>query len=138
MQLVVDANPVISILIRPGLPVDLIYLEKLSLIAPGLLFEEIKKNKREIIAKSSLDEKEVDRFISILRKKISVIPGEEYLAFREKAESICPDDKDVIYFALALSLQCSLWSNEKKLKSQDEVTVYATHELIELFGLKNR
>ncbi len=135
MQLIVDANPLISILIKPGKPVELLFIEELELVAPELLFEEIENNKELIIIKSRLSKKEIDRFIEILKKKIRIIPEEEFLKYREKAEKICPDEKDVPYFALALSLKCPLWSNEKRLKEQNEVRVYATHELIRLFNV---
>jgi len=55
--------------------------------------------------------------------------------FKEEAIKVCPDPKDVPYFALAMHLKCPLWSNDKQLKSQETVKVYATHELLELFGL---
>ena len=45
----------------------------------------------------------------------------------------CPDPKDIVYFALAIHLRCSIWTNEKKLKEQEEIRVYHTHELIKLF-----
>jgi len=40
-----------------------------------------------------------------------------------------PDPDDMAYFALALKLNCAIWSNDKKLKEQDKVKVYNTHEL---------
>ena len=45
---------------------------------------------------------------------------------------ISPDEKDTAYFALALKLKCAIWSNDKKLKEQDKVTVYNTGELMKL------
>lgn len=78
---------------------------------------------------------EISQFIKILKKKIRIVPGEEFIKYREKAEMICPDEKDITYSALALSLKCPLWSNEKKLKEQNQVEVYATHELMKLFGI---
>lgn len=134
MQIIADANPLISILIKPGKPIDLLFIEELEFVAPELLFEEIGNNIDLIVRKSRLSKKEIDRFIEILKKKIKVIPEEDFLKYREKAERICPDAKDVPYFALALELKCPLWSNEKKLKEQNEIRVYATHELLKLFN----
>jgi predicted nucleic acid-binding protein len=70
-----------------------------------------------------------------LKEKIKIIPEEEFLIFRDKAEQLCPDEKDITYFALALYLKCPIWSNERKLKEQNEIKIYATHELIRLFEL---
>ena len=135
MQIIVDANPVISILIKPGKPIDLLFVEELDLVAPELLFEEIENNRGLIIKKSELSRGEIDRFIELMKKKIKIIHEGEFLKYREKAEKVCPDEKDITYFALALYLRCPIWSNEKKLKEQNGVTVYATHELMGLFGI---
>ncbi len=59
MQIIIDANAVISMLIKPGKPIDLLLAEELELIAPALLFEEIDRNKDEIIQKSYLSKEEV-------------------------------------------------------------------------------
>lgn len=132
MQLIVDANVVIAALIKPGLPADLFFKEELELVAPKLLFEEIKNNKELIVRKSRLSEEEINKFIFIFEQRIFIVPEEEFVRFKKKAEEICPDPKDVTYFALALYLNCPIWSNEKKLKEQPKVEVYATHELMKL------
>jgi predicted nucleic acid-binding protein len=41
-----------------------------------------------------------------------------------------PHLKDVEYFALALKLDCPIWSNEKAFKKQSRVKVISTKELI--------
>jgi predicted nucleic acid-binding protein len=51
----------------------------------------------------------------------------------KKAEQISPDPDDVMYFATALKLNCSIWSNDKEMKKQKYVRVYATHDLVKLF-----
>lgn len=114
MQAIIDANIIIAMLVKPGKPIDLFFDSRLSLFAPQLLFEELGKHKEEIMEKSKLNE-------------------EEFLRFREMAGDICPDPKDVVYFALALYLNCPVWSNEKKLKEQAKIEVFATHELMRAF-----
>ena len=37
-----------------------------------------------------------------------------------------------MYFALALKLNCGIWSNDKKLKNQDKVKVYSTEDLLKI------
>lgn len=135
MQVIPDANPLISLLIAPGNPIQLLFLDELELVAPALLFEEIERNKDIILRYSGLDENEVDMFIGLLKKRIRIIPEHEFILFREKAEKICPDKKDITYFALALHLRCPLWSNEKRLREQKYILTYATHELMELFRI---
>ncbi len=133
MQIIVDANILIAMLVKPGRPIDIFFDSRLSLLAPQLLFEEIENNKEEIMEKSRLNEEEFKWLYTILKHNIEIIPEEEFLKFREKADEICPDQKDIVYFALALYLNCPVWSNEKKLKEQAKVLVYATHELMKIF-----
>ncbi len=66
----------------------------------------------------------------ILREKIKIIPNEETEKFISKAKAICPDENDVDYFALALKLNCSVWSNDKALKNQRHIDVISTEGLI--------
>ena len=135
MQIIADANPIISLLIRPGKPIDILLIEELELVAPELLFHEIESNKDEIIQKSNLTAEEINQFIGILKRRIRVIPEEEFIKCLPEAEEICPDEKDIAYFALALYLKCPIWSNEKMLKKQGHITIHATHELMSLFGI---
>ena len=135
MQIVVDANPLISMIIKPGITADLLFLEELDLVMPSLLFYEIKKHKADIAKKSVLSEGEIDNFIKIIEERIRFIPAEEFLKYRKEAIKLSPDEKDITYFALALYLKCPIWSNEKKLKLQEKITVYTTHELMRLFSI---
>lgn len=59
-----------------------------------------------------------------------LIPKEEIEPFIEEAEKISPDERDVLYFALALKLKCGIWSNDKKLKKQSKIKIYSTEELL--------
>lgn len=79
---------------------------------------------------------EIEHFITIMKERIEIIPEQEFTSCKELAMGICPGKKYLVYFALALYLQCPIGSNEKQLKYQNFVKVYATHELIERFHLK--
>ncbi len=133
MQIVIDTNVIIAILIKPGKVIDLFFNNRLEVFAPQLLFDELENNEEYIIEKSKIDKEWFDLFYTIIKKNISIIPEEEFLNFREKAEDICPDQKDIVYFALALYLQCGIWSNEKKLKKQENIKIYSSDELMNLF-----
>ncbi|MBI2151997.1 PIN domain-containing protein [Candidatus Woesearchaeota archaeon] len=135
MQIVIDANVLMSMLIKPDEPIDSFFDSRLSLFAPQLLFEELENNKEEVMEKSRLNGEEFEWLNLILKHNITIIPEEEFLKYRERADNICPDPKDIVYFALALYLNCAIWSNEKKLKEQPKIMVYATHELMELLNI---
>ena len=70
-----------------------------------------------------------------MKHNIDVISEKDFISYREKADKVCPDQKDIVYFALALYLRCPIWSNDKKLKEQMGVRVYAPHELMEMLKL---
>jgi predicted nucleic acid-binding protein len=52
-----------------------------------------------------------------------------------KARRISPDPDDVQYFALALKLDASIWSNDKNLKNQNIVKVFSTDELVKILRM---
>jgi len=139
MELVIDANILMSALIsNQGRTFDLIFDERLRLFSPEFLFEEIKKHKNEIIQKSGISTKEFDFLFSILLSKIEIISKEEFKTFIDKAENITPDKDDTEYLALALKLDCSIWSNDKKLKEQNQIKIINTSELITIIKVVGR
>ena len=68
-------------------------------------------------------------------KRIFTIPDEETNQFIELANKISPDQNDADYFALALKLNCPIWSNDKRLANQNTVKVYSTKELVGMFRI---
>lgn len=125
MKLVVDANVLFAVLIREGKTSELFFREDVECYAPDFLLEELKKYRLLIEAKSDLNVE-----VAILRvfSRITVVPIDEI----DQAYSIIssPDPNDIPYLALAKHLNCSLWSNDKRLKEQKEVVVYTTQELM--------
>ena len=138
MRLVVDANAVFSMLIAFGnKSCDLLFLGLVDLSAPEYLLGEIWEHELEIIEKSCLKPAQVRDALELIASKVKFIPFPEYAPFILKAESICPDPDDAEYFAVALSLHCPLWSNDKELKKQDFVKVLSTSELLQLLSTRN-
>lgn len=134
MDLVVDANILFSVLIKRGKTEEIMFDSVFHLFAPEFIFEEFMKYRSYIIKKTGRTENEFNRLIEILKKRIKIISNEEIEKFIHKAKKICPDKKDIDYFALALRLNCALWSNDKELKNQNIILVYSTHELLKIFG----
>lgn len=135
MDLVIDANILFSVLIRRGKTEELLFEEDLHLFAPEFIFEEFYKYKELLLEKTERSKEEFNELIYILKKRIKTIPNEETGKFITEARRICPDEKDMDYFALALKMRCPLWSNDKALKTKQKVvSVYTTDDLIKLFG----
>lgn len=135
MELVIDVNILMSALIAlEGKSSKLIFLKENKLYAPEFLREEIKKHNEEIKRKSKLSSENFEMALMQLSEKLEFIPFEEYSFFLETAAKISPDPDDVAYFAVCLLKKCPLWSNDKLLKSQSEVKVLSTSELVQLFS----
>jgi len=134
MDLVIDANVLFSVLIKHSVTEKLLFEEDLHFFAPEFLFEEFEKYNDLILKKTERTKEEFNKLLNILKQKIKVIPNEETEEFIIEARKICPDKKDIDYFALALKLKCPLWSNDKALKiKQKVIIVYPTEELIKMF-----
>ena len=133
MELVIDANEVISALISlSGKTAEIIFSNKLKLFAPEYLLEEIGKHKNEILQKIGLSKEELDVLLSLVFLNMELIPFSEFKEFEEEASRVCPDPNDTEYFALALKLGCPVWSEDKLLKKQDRIKVLTTSELLNL------
>ena len=130
MALVIDANILFAALIKESVTSDILFRHRLY--APEFIFEEFKEYKEELKQKTQRTDEDFSQLLDLFERKVILIPKEEIDPFIKRAEKISPDQKDVLYIALALRLHASLWSNDKKLKEkQNEITVYTTTDLFE-------
>src|SRR3989304_850998 len=116
MNIVIDANALFSILIKKGKSAEILINPSFKFYAPEFILEEAMKYAKEISLKLKRTEQELSEIFEIIRELIIFMPEKETGEFISEAEEICKDAKDIAYFALALKLQCSIWSNDKKLK----------------------
>lgn len=133
MILIVDANILFSALIKDSLTAELIFNENLQLYSCDFIIEEFFKYEKEIMNKTHRTREQFITIMHQLKYIISVIPKEEYSYLIAEAEKFSPDSNDVLYFALAIKLNGSLWSNDKQLKEkQNKVIVYSTEDLLRI------
>ena len=133
MDLVIDANILFAALIKKSGTSEILF--KHTLYAPEFIFLEFRKYKDELKAKTHRNEEDFNELFDIFERTVILIPKEEIQPFLAKAEKISPDPKDVSYIALALKLNCAIWSNDKPLKEkQKEVKIFSTTELMNLFS----
>ncbi|MDO8740023.1 MAG: PIN domain-containing protein [Candidatus Woesearchaeota archaeon] len=130
--LVIDANILFSALIKDSITAELLFQEGIVLSTPEFIMQEFLKYEEEISKKTSRTKEEFIQIMHMLKDIIAIVPNEEYSGFMDEAEKISPDKKDIMYLALALKLNCGIWSNDKKLKCQDKVRVYSTEDLIKI------
>ena len=129
MDLVVDANIIFSALIKDNFSYTILFSGEFHLFTPEYIFTELEKHKEELLEKTERTTEEFFRMVEILKRRITIIPLEELSPYVEEAEKLTPDPDDMVYFALALKMNCAIWSNDKKLKEQNKIEIYNTHEL---------
>ncbi len=130
MKLIIDANEIFSILIKEGSCAKLFFDKGLDLYSPEYLIIELEKHREEILSKTKRTSQEFNHLLNIIIRRIKILNECYYLSFIDEAKDLSPDPFDVPYFALALKLDCPIWSNDKKLKEQKRVKIYSTYELV--------
>lgn len=133
MKLVVDANVLIASLIRSGTSRDIIMGEKFDLVSPDFLNLELNKHKNLISQKSELSENEVSIVMTILLKRVEIIPLSEYQEKLEDAVMLMKENiKDAPYVACFLALKCDgIWTNDLDFKGRSGIKVFQTRDLVE-------
>ena len=77
MELVIDANALLSVLIARGSTPNIIF-SGVDWIAPGLLLSELNKYKEEIAKRSSLSIGHVDELLVLVLSEIRIIERAEF------------------------------------------------------------
>ena len=134
MQLIVDANVLLSALIKDSKTRELLIESRLELFAPEILLREVQKHifsDPEVRRKINVLDSEISEFLSILLHRIKVFNKEEYSRYFNESSKLVKHDKDVPYVALSLKLGLPLWSNDKGLKEQSTIRVFNTKDLVE-------
>ncbi len=127
----VDANIIFAALIKDSHTRHLLLSSGWTFYVPEFILAEVNKYLDTLSAKTGLTRTEVKELLArlITAANIKIVPATEFSELLPRATEVCPRPEDIQYFALALKLRCALWSNEKKLKEQNHVTVYNTQEL---------
>lgn len=126
MRLVIDANIIFAALIKRGTTRAL--LTQSELHTPAFVQEEIQKYLHFLCEKTGLSNRQLERLIEKIFGYITIVPAEAYEHIKVRLH----DEKDVPYVALALLLDCPLWSNDQELKEPDYVRVLTTRDILEL------
>ena len=133
MDLVVDANILFAALIKDGITAKLLFLDDLYLYAPEFLLDEFNKHRKYLLNKTHRTKEDFNEILEVLAYIIKFIPLEDIEQYIKKADKISPDPDDSIYFAIALKIGASIWTNEKRLQKQDQIKIYTTSDLVEIF-----
>ncbi|MBI2110429.1 PIN domain-containing protein [Candidatus Woesearchaeota archaeon] len=133
MDLVIDANILFAALIKKGITSELLFKENFHLYASEFIFIEFSRYKPLLRNKTERTDEDFEEVLELFERRVTLVPNEEIIHFLDKAKGISPDIKDVPYVALALKLNCAIWSNDKALKEKQHIVkVYSTEDLIRL------
>lgn len=133
MRLIVDANILISALIRNSITRKILIDSFINFYTPEYTFDEIEKHLGYISKKNSLTINENKEILEILSNYIYIVEVEFYIDYMEDAEKIIGkiDERDVPYIALALAINNDgIWSDDDHFKQQNKVKVLKTQDLI--------
>ncbi len=135
MFLIVDANILFSFFKFDSVRRRIIssIASDTKLISPDFVFEELSKEKEKIKRYAKIDDIGFIVLFSLIEREIKSVPRSEYDSFLARSKELAPHKKDTPYFALALSLNCAIWSDEKSFKQQSVVKIYSTNELAQKF-----
>ena len=140
MELVVDANVLFSFFKPESFTrklLELLYVKGIKLYIPDFELDELLSLKTRICEYGKINEDEFMTSFILLSEIFEVISKLQYEAFISKADKLLlGHTKDIPYFAIALSLKCSIWSNEKRFKEQSEVDIYSTDDIKRLFDIE--
>lgn len=130
-QIVIDVNVLIAALLKDGRTRQiLVNNREFEFCVPSYFRLEFLKYSGEFAKRLNKPEKEIRRTMKQIVElaKINEFKRQEYMDFLHEAKQISPDQKDTPYFALALKLNCPIWTNDKLLKTQQKVIIISTSE----------
>ena len=129
MKLVIDTSVVFSLFKTESFTRELLSKYKLELYAPKELINELEKYADIISSKANISK---DKFLDDLFLLNEIIKLKDAsLTYKKEAEKLISDKSDLPFLALALELNCSLWSLDSHFKEQSKIKVYNTKELSE-------
>lgn len=134
MIIVVDANAVVSALLKDGMSRQIIVSGKFTIVAPEYLSEELYKYRKYIAKKAGISDGEVELLITLLLRRIRIVPNAEYRNRMSEAMELMENDvKDAPYAACFLELRCDgIWTNDTDFDGKAGIKVFRTEYLMKL------
>lgn len=132
MQLVVDANVVMSALARDSTVRTALRITPDEVATPWYIAVEIDKHRGEIRTKSGLSSDAFDDLLDTLWVYIEVVPQDEMRPHLQEAARAMHayDPDDTLYAAAALAVDGAVVSNDKAFEKQQVVPHLWTSEFV--------
>jgi predicted nucleic acid-binding protein len=132
MRIILDTNILLSALIRDSATRYLIVSLGASFYFPEQAFDEILRNKEEILLKGKLEENDFNAIILTLFKYITILKSSETEPYLGKADGIIGHihKNDVVFVAAALAKNAMIWSNDAHFKEQNQIPVITSKDMV--------
>ncbi|MFN3487811.1 MAG: PIN domain-containing protein [Emticicia sp.] len=119
-KIVIDTNIIFSILRTGGVhKVKVLFDTFYEIYAPQFIMVELFHHKERIINNAKISELEVYELLDNVLQRIRFV-NNDFISNQSyfRAFNYCKDvdEKDIPFVALAIELQCELWTNDDKLK----------------------
>lgn len=114
-RLVIDANRIVSALLKEGATREAILKTRSSLFAPEYLREEIATHLPEFARRAGVAERDLEVVLSLLLRRIEWVAPDAYQPQLARAKHALGrvDPNDVPYLACALAIQAdAIWSHD--------------------------
>ncbi len=133
MRLVIDNNVFFSLMNPKSINSYLFSMLRINeYFVPKCVNTELNEHKADCLVKSQLSEHEFELRRMEVEDELEFTDLPEYKRFLKKAIGSLPDPEDSPYLALALRLNCPIWSNDKHFEKQSLVKVFKTEDLVKL------
>jgi len=135
MELVLDANVVISALIADSKTRELIVTLEPDLLTPAFVYDEIENYEGLIVEKSGMERDRVTQFIDLLFQYVEVVPADDFHPAIDRANDAIgdTDPDDVLYLACAVARDAAIWSDDSDFDEQNLVETYSTSDVVNSF-----
>lgn len=133
MELVVDANILVSAFLRAAVTRELLMSDKLALRIPEYGLLETGKVLTAPSILKRLNGPSVEDFRRILVQMTARIHAEPSFVYHrelQKALKLVAHKEDAPYMALALRRRIGIWTNDLGFTGQSEVPIYSTADLL--------
>jgi predicted nucleic acid-binding protein len=130
MKLILDNNILFSLMKPDSVSSKIFSFLNSEFAAPSFILHEFNKYKEDCLKKSGLSKIDFDKRKDEILSRIKFIEAKEYKKFIKEALKKLTDEDDAPYIALALKMKAPVWSNDKDLKKQDNITILSTEDLV--------
>ena len=136
IKLIIDANIILSALIKPSITRKIIFENYHTLFAPEFIIEEVKKYRSMVIKRAGLTQESFDKLYELIFNEIELIPNHLIRTCIDESMELIGqrDPKDVIYVAATICQGLDgVWTNDNDFTEQEKIPIFTTKDII---GLK--